>query len=102
MANRRRLTASDATRRKQATIFDVAKAASVSAMTVSRAVSGRGRIAKSTKERILTAARKLAYTPSPLARGLQGLQTRTIGLVAVTISQYPVVVERTDSIENHA
>lgn len=62
-------------------VFEVARAAGVSQTTVSRAFSGKASVAKATHDRIMHAAQELGYQPNPLAAGLRGGQTQTIGLV---------------------
>ncbi len=52
------------------TMADVAKAAGVSVMTVSRAVNGKSHVRESTRERILDAVAKLGYVPNAEARSL--------------------------------
>lgn len=66
---------------RRITIHDVARSAGVSRQTVSRALNGKGEIERSTKERVLDAARELGYRPSRFARGLVRQDTTTIGLV---------------------
>ncbi|MBM2614133.1 LacI family DNA-binding transcriptional regulator [Actinoplanes sp. LDG1-06] len=65
-----------------ARIADVARAAGVSASTVSYVLSGRRRISAETRERVLQAVRDLGYTPNAAAGALAAGRTRTIGLVA--------------------
>lgn len=67
--------------KKRITIADVAAAADVSMMTVSRAMNGRDGINHETRERILKIAADLEYRPSQIARGLVTRQTTTLGLV---------------------
>jgi DNA-binding LacI/PurR family transcriptional regulator len=50
---------------------------------VSKAVNGKGGISAPTRERILTAASKLRWTPSAAAVALRGAKTRAIGMVAM-------------------
>ena len=64
-----------------ATIFDVARHAGVSIGTVSRVTNNRDRVHPETRERVLRAIRELNYRPNPVARGLAGQQTNTLGLV---------------------
>jgi len=64
-----------------ATIFDVARHAGVSIGTVSRVTNNRDRVHPETRERVLCAIRELNYRPNPVARGLAGQQTNTLGLV---------------------
>ncbi len=67
--------------RNRITIADVAAAAGVSLMTVSRAMNDRDGINSETRTRILKIAEELGYHPSQLARGLVTRQTSTLGLV---------------------
>src|SRR5262249_62041688 len=51
---------------------DVARAARVAVSTVSRALTGDGRISRATRRRVERAAHRLGYAPNALARGLAG------------------------------
>ncbi|MEQ1842645.1 MAG: LacI family DNA-binding transcriptional regulator [Verrucomicrobiales bacterium] len=54
------------------TLKDVARAAGVSVMTVSRALRGAPKVSPGTRERVLTEARRLDYQPDPhLARMME-------------------------------
>ncbi|NUR88990.1 MAG: LacI family DNA-binding transcriptional regulator [Nonomuraea sp.] len=66
---------------RRATISDVATLAGVSIATASKALNGRRDVRESTRERVLAAARELAFQPNALARGLLSGQTRTVGLL---------------------
>ena len=66
---------------KKLTISDVAEALGVSKSTVSRAISGKGRIGKTTRERVLTYIEKHNYKPNVLAKGLAQLKTYNIGVM---------------------
>lgn len=66
---------------RRVTIHDVARSAGVSRQTVSRALNGKDEIERTTKQRVLDAARELGYRPSRFARGLVRQDTTTIGLV---------------------
>ncbi len=68
------------TQHKVASTIDVAKLAGVSHMTVARVFSGSGCVAAKTREQVLNAARQVNFRPNPLARGLRGGATRTIGV----------------------
>ncbi|NUT50246.1 MAG: LacI family DNA-binding transcriptional regulator [Saccharothrix sp.] len=68
--------------RGKPTIADVAALAGVSVAAVSKAVNGKGGISAPTRDRILTAASKLRWTPSAAAVALRGAKTRAIGMVA--------------------
>ena len=65
----------------RATIHDVAARAEVSIKTVSRVLNKEPTVRSSTRDRVLEAARALHYEPHPLARGLKGRRTHSIGLV---------------------
>jgi DNA-binding LacI/PurR family transcriptional regulator len=69
-----------------ATIYDVARAAGVTAATVSVALSGRGVVNRQTRERIIRCAEELGYRPNLVARSLTMGRTRTIGLVVNDIT----------------
>ncbi len=62
------------------TIHDVAQAAGVSATTVFNALTGSGRLAPSTRERVIAMARDLGYSASPTARSLRRRRTGAVGL----------------------
>lgn len=56
--------------KKNITIGDVAEALGVSKTTVSRAISGKGRIGNETRQRVLEYIEKNNYRPNPMAKGL--------------------------------
>lgn len=62
-------------------ISDVARAAGVSAMTVSRVVTGRGAVNAETRKRVEAAVRQLGYVPNAAARKLATGQADRIGLI---------------------
>ena len=68
---------------KRPTMKDVARAAGVSHMTVSRVVSGEAGVLPDTAARVTEAVRKLGYQRNEMARHLRkkGQTTGTIGLV---------------------
>src|SRR5919199_784049 len=63
------------------TIEDVARAAGVSAMTVSRVVNGGRNVRQSTREAVLEAVAKLNYSPNTAARSLAAGEATHIGLL---------------------
>ncbi|HVL38017.1 MAG TPA: LacI family DNA-binding transcriptional regulator [Fimbriimonadaceae bacterium] len=66
------------------TIRDVAEAAGVSSMAVSKVLHGRGtnvRVSAETAEAIKRAASELRYQPNVLARSLRSRRTHTLGLI---------------------
>lgn len=60
------------------TIADVAEALGISKTTVSRAISGKGRIGEETRNRVLQYIEENNYRPSPLAKGLTESKTYNI------------------------
>lgn len=71
------------------TIADVASALGVSKTTVSRAISGKGRIGEATRERVLAYIKEHDYKPNVIARGLA--QSRTFNLCVVMPADYALV-----------
>ena len=55
--------------KKDITIADVAEALGVSKTTVSRAISGKGRIGKETRKRVLEYIEEHDYKPNAIAKG---------------------------------
>jgi LacI family transcriptional regulator len=68
------------------TIKDVAERAGVSIATVSRVYNDSSSVNSKTRDRVLQAARELAYSPNILARGLMRKKTETIGVVLPDLS----------------
>ena len=66
---------------KNLTIDDIAAELGVSKTTVSRAISGKGRISKATRDRILAYIKKANYRPSAAAKGLAESKTYNVALV---------------------
>ncbi|RME85600.1 MAG: LacI family transcriptional regulator [Caldilineae bacterium] len=71
---------------RRVTIADVAAAAGVSLMTVSRVVNNNGPVSETTRQRVLEVIAELGYRPSELARGLVTRRTRTLGVVVPDVS----------------
>ncbi|MBF4163571.1 LacI family DNA-binding transcriptional regulator [Nocardioides acrostichi] len=70
-------------------IHDLARETGVSTATVSRALRGLPRVSPDTRERVLDAAVRLGYTPSPHAVGLaSGGRTRTIAIVVLWVTRW--------------
>lgn len=74
---------------------DVAAAAGVSQMTVSRVLQGRDNVAPATQERVLQAIRQVGYSPNAAARTLRTRRTATVGVVVADITNpfYPELLE---------
>lgn len=66
---------------KNITISDVADALGVSKTTVSRAISGKGRIGESTRQKVLAYIEEYGYTPNVIAKGLAQSKTYNLCLV---------------------
>lgn len=63
------------------TIDEVASAAGVSPMTVSRVINGRGNVRESTRERVMRVVRELDYTPNLAASSLAAAQGMRIAFI---------------------
>lgn len=71
------------------TISDIAEALGVSKTTVSRAISGKGRIGEVTRKRVLDYIEEHDYKPNVIARGLA--QSKTFNLCVVMPGNYAIV-----------
>ena len=67
--------------KKNLTIDDIARDLGVSKTTVSRALSGKGRISAATRDKVMEYASKSHYFPSATAKGLAERRTRNLMLV---------------------
>ncbi len=65
----------------RATIKDIAKKLSISASTVSRALSDHPDISLSTKRLVKSAAKEMNYFPNSIAQSLKTQNTKTIGVI---------------------
>ncbi|HEY0954766.1 MAG TPA: LacI family DNA-binding transcriptional regulator [Roseateles sp.] len=68
------------------TLEQVAELAGVSPSTVSRILNGTAAVSEAKKEAVQAAIRELGFRPNPVARGLAGGKTLTIGVVTQIIS----------------
>jgi DNA-binding LacI/PurR family transcriptional regulator len=77
------------------TIRDVARAAGVSASTVSRALSNPGMVDAATRERVTAMAEHLGYRPNRAARGLITGRTGNLGLILPDLANpfFPAIVK---------
>ena len=66
---------------KNITIADVAEELGVSKTTVSRAMSGKGRISEATRQRVKAYMEEKNYKPNIIAQGLAKSKTYNIGVV---------------------
>lgn len=67
--------------KRRATLKDVADAVGVSPATVSNAYNRPSQLSPELREKVLEAARRLGYSPDPLARGLRRGQVGAVGVV---------------------
>ena len=72
--------------RRHVTLQDVATAAGVSASTASKAMNDRFDVSAATRARVLQAAAELGFNPNPMARGLAGGRSQTIGIITKDIN----------------
>ena len=77
------------------TISDVAEALGVSKTTVSRAISGKGRIGAATRKRVLEYIQEHDYKPNVIARGLA--QSKTFNICVVMPGDYADVYKRQEN-----
>lgn len=73
---------------KRPTIADVAQAAGVSLMTVSRVMNNKPGVGEELRQQIQTIADEMGYRPSQIARGLVTRQSNMVGLVVPTVSHH--------------
>ncbi|HJQ46509.1 MAG TPA: LacI family DNA-binding transcriptional regulator [Amycolatopsis sp.] len=67
--------------RPHVTLSDVANVAGVSLATASRVLNGTTNVREDLRERVLSAAADLSYTPNVHAQALAGTSRRTVGVV---------------------
>jgi DNA-binding LacI/PurR family transcriptional regulator len=70
---------------RHSTIIDIAKEMGISPSTVSRALSDHPDIKKETKIEVKRVAKKLQYSPNPIAKSLKNSRTTTIGVIVPEI-----------------
>ncbi len=82
---------------KNVTLRDVAEVVGLSAMTVSRALSGKSHLLNpETAKRCREAANELGYVPNLMARGLRGEELHTIVMFAEFISAHNYLAQLVD------
>jgi DNA-binding LacI/PurR family transcriptional regulator len=81
-------------------IHDVARETGVSTATVSRALRGLPNVSPRTRDRVLAAAARLGYVPSPSASGLSGGRHHAVAIVIPSTARwfYTTVIEGVDSV----
>lgn len=68
------------------TIYDIAKRANVSAMTVSRVINNKGRISDKTRAKVKRIMEELNYVPNDMARSLVLRETQVLFLLITDIT----------------
>jgi len=68
------------------TIYDIAKQANVSAMTVSRVINNTGRISEKTRLKVKRVMDEMNYVPNAMARSLVLQQTKILSLLIADIT----------------
>lgn len=71
---------------KPVRLIDLARASGVSIATASQVMNGSGRVAATTRERVLDTARRLDYRPNALARATASGRSNTVGILAENAS----------------
>jgi LacI family transcriptional regulator len=66
---------------RRVTIRDVAESAGVSIGTASKALNGQGKLRAETRERVVSAAERLGFSPNTLAQALLAGRSFTVGLI---------------------
>ena len=77
------------------TLVDIARAAGVSSVTVSKVLNGQAGASAATRQRVRAIAEQLGYVPNLAARGLAGRRTNLIGFVTHDLTvQYATEITR--------
>ena len=84
-------------RQREPTIDDVAAAAGLSNMTVSRVANGAAHVKEETRLRVAAAMRDLGYKPNPMAKGMRSNITNAIGFILPDLANPPNARRRPDS-----
>jgi LacI family transcriptional regulator len=74
---------------RRATIKDVARAAQVSTVTVSRVANAPSLVRPETRARVEQAMRELGYAPNAAAQSMRTKVSRTIGFMVPDLTNYP-------------
>ncbi|KRF51172.1 LacI family transcriptional regulator [Bacillus sp. Soil768D1] len=68
------------------TIYDIAKKANVSPMTVSRVINNKGNISEKTREKVEAVIKELNYIPNSAAQSLNIKKTKLLSLIITDIT----------------
>jgi len=77
-----------APRRTRPSMADVARAAGVAPVTVSRVSNGQGNVDPVTRQRVVESMRALGYRPNSAARALKSGRFNTIGVIMFTLETF--------------
>ncbi|MDX1471034.1 MAG: LacI family DNA-binding transcriptional regulator [Flavobacteriaceae bacterium] len=88
-------------RKKEVTIYDLAKELNYSPSTVSRALNNHKSISKKATKEIQKAAKKLGYRPNSLAASLRNNRSKTIGILIARINR-PFISSLISGVEDAA
>lgn len=88
-------------KKKEVTIYDLAKELNYSPSTISRALNNHKSISKKTIKEIQKTAKKLGYRPNSIAASLRNNKSRTIGIMIARINR-PFVSSLISGIEEVA
>ncbi|NGP45445.1 LacI family transcriptional regulator [Bacillaceae bacterium SIJ1] len=83
------------------TIYDIAKLANVSTMTVSRVINQKKNVSKETREKVEQAIQELNYVPNTIAQSLQANRMKTLALLVTDITN-PFFTQMTRGAEDEA
>lgn len=72
---------------QRVTLKDIAEAAGVSAMSVSKALNNKAGVSEQKRKQILDIAKRMNYTPNMVAKSLRIDETKTIGVVLADSSE---------------
>ena len=82
----------------KASIYDVAKKAGVSVVTVSRVINNASTVRQSSRDKVMKAIKELNYQPSSAAQSLARGKTNVIGLLIPNLTD-PFIMEVVDSVD---
>lgn len=85
-ASRRRMTDESGEALRSVRLEEVAAAAGVSPITVSRCMTNPGRVSEKTRQHVLKMADRLGYIPNRLASSLASAKSKVIAVVVPTIA----------------
>jgi DNA-binding LacI/PurR family transcriptional regulator len=82
----------------KASIYDVAKKAGVSVVTVSRVINNASTVRQTSRDKVMKAIKELNYQPNSAAQSLARGKTNVIGLLIPNLTD-PFIMEVVDSVD---